>query len=55
MKKVFSVLRSMRFANLLLALVALLCGLSSLLPQGRENHPAEQRNDQGHLNSVFSM
>ena len=36
MKKVFSVLRSMRFANLLLALVALLCGLSSLLPQGRE-------------------
>ena len=36
MKKVFSVLRSMRFANLLLALVALLCGFSSLLPQGRE-------------------
>lgn len=45
MKKVFGVLRSMRFANLLLALVALLCGLSSLLPQGRglpfyaENYP----------------
>ena len=30
------VLLSMRFANILLALVALLSGLSSLLPQGRE-------------------
>ena len=36
MKKVLRVLRSMRFANILLALVALCCGVSSLLPQGRE-------------------
>lgn len=36
MKKVLRVLLSMRFANTLLALTALLCGLSSLLPQGRE-------------------
>ena len=36
MKKVIRVLRSMRFANILLALVALCCGVSSLLPQGRE-------------------
>ena len=36
MKKILRELRSMRFANLLLALVALLSGLSSLLPQGRE-------------------
>ena len=36
MKKLLRGLRSMRFANLLLALVALLSGLSSLLPQGRE-------------------
>ena len=36
MRKLWNALRSMRFANLLLALVALLCGLSSLLPQGRE-------------------
>ena len=36
MKKVLSTFLSMRTANTLLALVALLCGLSSLLPQGRE-------------------
>lgn len=36
MKKIVKTLRSMRFANILLALVALLCALSSLLPQGRE-------------------
>ena len=36
MKRVFQILRSMRFANILLAAVALCCGLSSLLPQGRE-------------------
>ncbi len=36
MKKVLSRLFSMKAANLLLALVALLCGLSSLIPQGRE-------------------
>ena len=46
MKKVLRVLRSMRFANILLALVALCCGVSSLLSQGRElafyaeNYPA---------------
>lgn len=45
MKKVLNHLRSMRTANILLILVALLCGLSSLLPQGRglpfyaENYP----------------
>ena len=36
MKKVLGRLFSMKAANLLLALVALLCGLSSLIPQGRE-------------------
>ena len=36
MKKILRGLMSMRFANLLLALVALLSALSSLLPQGRE-------------------
>ena len=36
MKRILRGLTSMRFANLLLALVALLSGLSSLLPQGRE-------------------
>ena len=36
MKRILHFLRSMRFANLLLAAVALCCGLSSLLPQGRE-------------------
>ena len=36
MKNVLRLLRSMRFANILLALVALLCGVSSLLPQGNE-------------------
>ena len=36
MKNVLSRLFSMKAANLLLALVALLCGLSSLIPQGRE-------------------
>ena len=36
MKKVLRALLSMRLANTLLALTALLCGLSSLLPQGRE-------------------
>ena len=36
MKKALGRLFSMKAANLLLALVALLCGLSSLIPQGRE-------------------
>lgn len=36
MKNVLGRLFSMKAANLLLALVALLCGLSSLIPQGRE-------------------
>lgn len=36
MKRLLGALRSMPLANTLLALVALLCGLSSLLPQGRE-------------------
>ena len=36
MKIVLGRLFSMKAANLLLALVALLCGLSSLIPQGRE-------------------
>ena len=36
MKKVWNKLCSMSTANILLALVALLCGLSSLVPQGRE-------------------
>lgn len=36
MKRILQLLRSMRFANILLALVALLCGVSSLLPQGNE-------------------
>lgn len=36
MKKVLGRLFSMKAANLLLTLVALLCGLSSLIPQGRE-------------------
>lgn len=36
MKNVLSRLFSMKAANILLALVALLCGLSSLIPQGRE-------------------
>ena len=36
MKKILQTLLSMRFANTLLAILALLCGLSSLLPQGRE-------------------
>ena len=36
MKKVWNKLCSMRTANILLALAALLCGLSSLVPQGRE-------------------
>ena len=36
MKRLLQLLRSMRFANILLALVALCCGVSSLLPQGRE-------------------
>ena len=36
MKRVFRPLLSMRLANTLLALIALLCGLSSLIPQGRE-------------------
>ncbi len=44
-KKSLRMLLSMRFANTLLAVLALLCGLSSLLPQGRglpfyaENYP----------------
>ena len=36
MKNIWNRLCSMRTANILLALVALLCGLSSLIPQGRE-------------------
>ena len=36
MKILWNRLCSMRTANILLALVALLCGLSSLIPQGRE-------------------
>ncbi len=36
MKRILSFLRSMRFANALLVGVALCCGLSSLLPQGKE-------------------
>ena len=36
MKKLLAFLRSMPFANTLLGLIALLCALSSLLPQGRE-------------------
>ena len=36
MKKALSRLFSMKAANILLAIVALLCGLSSLIPQGRE-------------------
>ncbi len=36
MKTVLKALRSMRLANILLILTALLCALSSLLPQGRE-------------------
>ena len=36
MKRLLTRLRSMRFANALLIAVALLCGLSSLLPQGNE-------------------
>ena len=45
MKRLLGFLRSMRFANILLAAVALCCGLSSLLPQGNdlpyyaENYP----------------
>ena len=36
MKRVLNFLRSMPFANALLVGVALCCGLSSLLPQGKE-------------------
>ena len=36
MKRLLGILRSMRFANILLAAVALCCGLSSLLPQGND-------------------
>ena len=36
MKRILSILRSMRFANILLAAIALCCGLSSLLPQGND-------------------
>lgn len=36
MKRILALLRSMRFANILLALVAACSGISSLLPQGRE-------------------
>lgn len=36
MKRLLQILRSMRFANILLAAAALCCGLSSLLPQGKE-------------------
>ena len=36
MKRLYRLLRSMPFANALLAAVALCCGLSSLLPQGKE-------------------
>ena len=36
MKRILGALRSMRFANILLAAIALCCGLSSLLPQGND-------------------